>query len=144
MPRVNFQDIPDTQTYEPLPDGVYEVQVDNCTELRDKNGDIRFKLELVVISGRASGRKLFDTISFHADPEHVGMRRMKLVVSRLGFLVENATNIEPTDLIGRKAYVTVAGVQEWTDREGRKKFTNKIPFDGYRSHADSPEESIPF
>jgi hypothetical protein len=144
MPRVNFRAIPDSQSFDPLPDGIYEIEIENCTESMDKNGDARFKMELIVVSGKARGRKLFDSISFHDDPEHVGMRRMKLVVSRLGFLIESADSIEPTDLIGRKAYVTVSGVKEWIDKDGIKKFTNKIPFDGYRSHSDNPEEPLPF
>ena len=127
--EVNWDNVPDADSYEPLPDGIYEVCVENCVEALTKAGDTQFRLELVVTSPHAQGRKLFDSILFKDGP---AMQRAKLVCHRLGFLTEGMQTIEPREFIGRECFVVVSGVREY-EKDGKTYKQNVIPFDGYRS-----------
>lgn len=145
MPRVDFSETPDAQSFEPLPDGHYNCEVVKCVERTTAKGDTQWGLEMQVIGGEHKGRKIFDSILFQLDnPKGGAMSRTKLVLSRLGFVIDKPLNIEPVELVGRKVVVTCAGIEEYKDKTGATRTKNLVPFDGYTKHGDQVEDDLPF
>lgn len=136
MPRVNWDDTPDATDFNPLPDGWYECQVNNCIEKQSRNG-IFFSIELVVTAGVHAGRKMFDTVHFSSKG---AMKRTKLVCSRLGIDTHGVRDIEPADLIGKTALVQCAGTEKYVDKNGNSREKNIVPFAGYRAVDDKPDD----
>lgn len=144
MPRVEWDKVPDAQSFSPLPDGQYECRVAKCVETLTTKGDPRFRIEFEVISGQHSGRKIFDSILFPlSDLEGGAMRRTKFVLSRLGFYVEKALNVEASELVGRKVWVICAGVDKY-EKNGKRYENNIVPFDGYVKHGEQDDDPLPF
>lgn len=145
MPRVDFSNTPDAQSFAPLPDGHYDCVVEKCTERTTAAGDIQFNIEFKVTAGEFKDRKIFDSILFQlGNPEGGAMRRTKLVLSRLGFVVEKAFNVDPIDLQGRRVIVTCDGVEKYEDKEGKQRVKNLVPFDGYTKHTEQNDDPLPF
>jgi len=129
MVKINFKDVPDAEEFEVLPDGEYMVEVSGVEEKETKGGDTYWNLKHVVIEGEHEGRFIFDNITFNDK----GLPRVKLVFSRLGIDVSGKIEIEPEDLVGERAYVTVAA-QEY---DGKTR--SKVEFAGYRKIDDEGE-----
>ena len=145
MPRVDFSNTPDAQSFATLPDGHYDCVVEKCTERTTAAGDTQFSIEFKVLGGEFKDRKIFDSILFQlGNPEGGAMRRTKLVLSRLGFVVERAFSVEPQDLNGRKVIVTCDGIEKYQDKEGKDRVKNLVPFDGYTKHGDQRDDKLPF
>lgn len=111
-----------------LPEGKYAVRVvDVEDDLKTQSRDVGWRIHLDVIEGPFRGASLTDAIFWSA----AAIKRVKLVLKRLGFDLEGNTNIEPDDLVDRKAIVDVT-VERYVDpRDGATKETNKISFGGW-------------
>ena len=117
--------MPDNPKIGPLDDGTYRVEVEKVERKESQAGNEYWKLELRVLEGEFSGRKIRDSLHFteRAYP------RLKLILLRLGFVMQDEMEIEPSDLKGRRAKVTVA--KESYTYDGENRVGNKVTFDGW-------------
>lgn len=144
MPRVDFSSTPDTQSFSPLPDGKYNCVVEKCTERITQKGDTQYNMEFRVVDGLYKDRKIFDSILLQLEnPDGGAMRRTKLVLSRLGFNVEQAFQIEPDDIVNRKVIVICEGTEDY-ESKGQRRTKNLVPFGGYEKHPDQSGDNLPF
>jgi hypothetical protein len=126
---MNFPEIPDMNDnqYEPIPDGTYLCQLEAVKDgYTAKDGHEMWKLEWVLLPEKYAGRKLFDNLVF----SEKAAQRVKFVCSRLGLDVTQAIDLTPGMLIGKQAWVTTY-INDYTNQEGQKRKSNKIPWDGY-------------
>ena len=137
MPRVDWDGVPDANTYEPLPFGWYRVRVEKCTEKKTKAGDPMYSIEYEVVDGKYTGRKLFDNVVFNT----AAFSRAKLICKRLGLTVNGLVDVEPTDFLGKEVMVKTDAIDEYLTGKGEKRTRNIIPFAGYRSLEEGVEET---
>lgn len=138
MPRVDFPNI-DEGGRTVVPDGEYVVTVDEVVPKTTKNGDEMWTLWLKIANGEHEGAIIFDNMTF----SEKGNGRVKLICSRLGLDVTQAMNLEPRNLIGRHARVTVY-TREYIANNGEPKKANAVPFDGYATTESSDFDPVPF
>lgn len=131
MPKIDFSKYDDVDDYSPLPEGSYVCAVSSIEEAYTKAGDEMWKLQLDVIEGEFEGRRIFDNLVF----SEKAMKRVKLVVSRLGIDVSGEIDLTPEMLQGRVALVSVV-VEEYENAAGETKKRNSVLFAGYERAGD--------
>lgn len=100
MPAIDFSQV---KGLEPIDEGVYEATIVDAKEGISKKGNPKIDLRWQVdVDGR--DRIVFDTLTF--SPE--SMWRVKLTLQALGFASDFSGDVEPEDLIGASARITVA------------------------------------
>ena len=135
--ELDFSRIEDVEDYVSIPPGEYPCRVTEVREGWTRTGDPRWSVRLEVAGGEYAGKSAaWDFLSFGGK----GARRTKQVLAALGFRTEGQLSIEPQDLVGRLAMVTVI-VEERTDpMTGVKQVRPRVPYEGY-APADDPEPS---
>lgn len=127
MPKIDFNNVSDAQDFSPLPPARYLCRVDRVEEARSQAGHEMWNLTLKVENHeKSSGRLIFDRLVFCNE----AMSRVKLACSRMGLPTSGVVDLKPSDLKGRLVLVDTT-VEEYTDREGRSKRRNAVPFAGY-------------
>lgn len=147
MPKIDFSTVEDAQDFSPLPEGKYLCRLAEVEETGTQYGDEMWKLRFVVAEGPYQGRRIFDNMVF----SEAAMKRVKLMVSRLGLDVSGEIDLTPEAIKGRTCYVTVE-TDEYEDDEGKTKKRNVVPFAGYERaddatvehDEDDSEENMPF
>lgn len=131
--KVDLTNTKEADSFTPLPEGWYLCKVSEC--IRDKDtekGFEQWKITYQVIEGEQSGRKIWDRIFFSPD----AMPRVKLVLKRLGFDVDNKNlEVEPEDLVDRQVKIEVIIDEQKYEEEGHEKKTvrNTVTFAGYEA-----------
>lgn len=126
--KVNWDTVSDDMSgFDPLPDGQYPVKVVEVEERSTSKGDPMWSLQLEVLSGQYAGRIIFDNITW----SEAGMKRVKFVLRRLGLELSGEQEIKPEDLVGKAALVTTMIDTYFSEKHGKEKRRNQIPFDGY-------------
>ncbi len=146
-PEVNFDTIPDAEDYDPIPSGHYHMRVEKVTEKQTTLKDVMFNMKLVIVEGEYEGRKVWDNITF----SEKGMKRVKLVCSRLGIDVSGSVNVTPELLTDCEARVEV--IQSSYSKDGKEVQKNEVTFAGYERldgatvaapASEPPEKKLPF
>lgn len=135
---LNWDDIPEPDDYSPLPDGKYHIKVSKIEEKTTKNGDEMWAMTLEVLKSEYAGRKLFDNLTF----SEKGIKRVKLVLSRLGVALLNGLMPKPITAFGKEAIVDVV-TDDYTDNNGNTKKKNTVLFAGYESVNSSVSNASP-
>jgi uncharacterized protein DUF669 len=126
--KAAWDDIPDADDFSPIPDGEYLMKVAEAEEKQSKNGNPMWKLVLEIVNGQFKGRRVWDNITWSGE----GMKRVKLVLSRLGLDLKGDMEVATTDIVGRSAWVTVTQESFWSEKHEKEMKTNKPTFAGYR------------
>jgi len=124
--KINFDEIEQVQDFTPIPAGKYRCRLTGIEEAATNHGDEMWRLTFVVIDGPHAGRRLFDNLPFSEN----GMKRVKLVLGRLGVNTTGEMDVQPSLILNKIAILT-AEIEEYTDAENNSKRRNKIPFAGY-------------
>lgn len=125
MPNYDFSAVPDS-TFELIPEGSYLVQV-NKVEVKFDNAQVeKWTLTLKILEGEFQNKNLLDFIKWNP----TGLKRIKLILSRLGFNVDGKLNVMPEDIEGKVAYICVKVEPDFKDPQIQR---NKIPYDGYKT-----------
>jgi hypothetical protein len=145
MPRVDFSQIPDANDFPVVPEGRYLCKLTSVLDtdkegqpIRSSGGHDQWKLHFTIVEGQNVGRLLFDQITFSPD----GMKRLKLICSRLGIDVSGALDLTPSLIKDKNVYVNTV-IETYQGKRG-----NKIPYDGYervdgtQAHAHVPAGAV--
>lgn len=124
--QINFDEIEDTGTFQPVPEGTYPCRVAEVDEAVTSKGFPMWKVKLEIQAGEQAGRVIFDRLVFSPP----AMRRAKRALQCLGVEVVGQQDITSEMLLGRQCQVHVT-VEEYVDREGETRSGNSVPFDGY-------------
>jgi hypothetical protein len=121
MAKVNWNDIPDSDDFSPLEPGRYLMEITKVDDEKTTNdGDEKWLLTLECVEGDRKGRKVWDSLIFSEG----GLKRMKLIFSRLGMKIDGEVEFFPKDLIGKRALIDVE------IQEDNPKF-NTVPYAGW-------------
>jgi hypothetical protein len=100
MPAIDFTQV---QSLDPLPDGIYNVEIVSAQEGSSKTGNPKIDIRWKVTDGAYEGRQIFDSMSFHRD----ALWRTKKTLQALGFDDDFNGEVTSDMLISRQATVTV-------------------------------------
>lgn len=116
--------------YTTVPPGTYRCKVAEVRTGQTRAGDERWSLRLVVSDGGPFNGKqaAWDSLVWSIR----GRMRARPVCGIFGVPLGKKVQIEPQDLVGREALVTVR-VAEYTSPEGVSVKRNEVPYDGYSS-----------
>lgn len=155
MPKVQWDNVEDTQTFAPLPEGAYVVEVAEVyPDKTTKNGDEMWRIEFEILEGQYRGRKLFDNMVF----SQKAMPRVKYVCSKLGIETKGTKELTPADIYRRKCLLTTTVEDRIDEQTGIVRKQNRIPWNGYAEWQSAPpnaaspgiapdeskEEEVPF
>lgn len=100
MPAIDFSEV---KGLDPIPEGVYSVEVVEATEGVSQSGNPKIDVRYKVLDGEYEGRILFEVLSFHPN----ALWRAKKTLQNLGFPADFNGEIDCEDLIGRLASALV-------------------------------------
>jgi len=147
MPKVNFNNIEDSEKYPLLPAGKYRCFLDNVEESKTRNDDVMWRLWHKVSHGPYQGRVLFDNLVFNKKC----LTRVKALCDCARLNTSGEQDIGPEQIIGCECYIT-AGVEDYETKQGIQKKRNVVIFDGYEpvppgestDNTDDHDTSAPF
>lgn len=145
MVKFDFSKVEEVEDFVSVPDGDYACRVAEVRERKGEDGVDRWSIRLEVDDGPFAGRTAaWDNLNW----SEKGVRRVKMILGRLGFPVQGEIDVNPEDLIGRRAIVTIQA-QEYQDQQtGRRIVRSQVPYMGYQEVQPAPEiardEEMPF
>ena len=132
--ELDFTDTDATRDFVTVPEGTYLCRIELVQPNTTRNGHPRWGLRLVVAEGDFAGRQAaWDGIVF----SERGMPRARQILSALGIACDGKIEIEPADLVGRQAFVTVRPQESEDPISGQRVRRNEVPYDGYRRSGDA-------
>lgn len=126
--RYDFSDLEDSLDLRCVPAGVHTCEVREVRSGTARDGSPRWSLKLDVAEGEHAGHHAaWDAITW--SPR--GVHRARLVLAALGFDVRGQVDVEPTDLVGRRAVVELQP-ETWEDPvTQQKREVLSVPFAGW-------------
>ena len=131
--KLNFGAIPDPEDYSPVPEGEYLCKLIAIEQGRARSNDEMWTLKWVILNGPHEARYPLDRLIFN----ETSLPRVKLLCSALGFDVSGEGDLTPALLIQKTCVVRVE-IDQYDDREGKKRTGNRVPFNGYLASTPSP------
>ncbi|MFT5049338.1 MAG: hypothetical protein ACI8QZ_000730 [Chlamydiales bacterium] len=124
----DFSLVEDTSQFVAVPEGSYLCRVAEVRPGRARDGSERWSLRLEVIGGELSGKTAaWDSITW----SDRGVYRVKKVLESLGFDVSGTLEVNPLDLVGRRAEVQIE-IEEWENPAGGdRRMRTAVPYMGY-------------
>jgi hypothetical protein len=124
----DFTNVQETQNFVTVPEGTHVCQVAEVRPGTTKEGAERWSLRLVVATGDHAGHTAaWDALVWNDKCAY----RVKRALEALGFDVAGETSIEPQDLVGRRARVTLNTSRFEDPATGRVTERLEVPFLGY-------------
>lgn len=99
--RMNYSQVAETGNFEPLPDGVYSVEIEKYEETETSKGKPMIKVRYRIVSEKHKNRKLFDQIVLFG-PEDKGAGMTKHFLHIIGEPHEGEFEVNPENWIGKK------------------------------------------
>ena len=146
--EINFDAKDSVSDFVSVPEGTYLCRIAEVRVGETKTGDARWSLRLLVADGHHVGKQAaWDSLVFSVR----GRARARLVLRALGMPAEGKVDIDPADLTGRDALVSVRPT-EYESPSGQLIRRNEVPYDGYRAtnpdaaagERPTRDDSIPF
>ncbi len=136
--EIDFDAMDNVSDYVTVPAGTYLCRIAEVIPGTTRNGHERWGLRLIVAEGEFVGRQAaWDGLVF----SDRGTMRARRVMAALGLPTQGRVQVEPQDLVGRQAFVTV-GPRNYrdpnTDHVMRR---NEVPYDGYQACDAAPNAS---
>lgn len=128
--RQNFADIDDTHSLVSIPPGQYPCIVVDARMHVARDGSPRWGVHWKVLSGILAGKTAaWDNLTW----SERGLPRVKQVLGKLGFDVSGVVELDPHDLLGRKALVRVELETYEDDLTGQRIERLTVPYNGYEA-----------
>lgn len=138
--KIDFRDVDDVQSYVYVPPGAYVCRVAEVRPGLARDGSVRWSLRLEVAEGDQLGRTAaWDSLTW----SDRGVARVKLVLKALGLPTHGVVEIEPQDLVGKRAKVTVQPEERENAQTGLREVRNRVPYAGFEALAAEPD-AVPF
>lgn len=126
--RQDFTEIDDAHSLVTIPPGRYPCEVADTRVSVGRDGNPRWGLHWKVLGGPLAGKTAaWDNLHW----SDRGLPRVKHVLGSMGFAVDGVVEVEPHDLLGRKAIVQVE-LEAYEDPvSGRRIERLAVPYRGY-------------
>jgi hypothetical protein len=127
--EIDFDAADHVSDFVTVPGGTYVCRVAEVRVGQTRTGDERWSLRLVVCEGQQIGKQAaWDTLVFSTR----GRTRARTVLGALGITTKGRVTIEPADIEGRIARVTVKPA-EYASADGSVVRRNEVPCAGWRA-----------
>lgn len=124
----DFSSVGDLEQFTSVPAGRHLCEVAEVRVTERSDGTQRWALRWHVAAGPLVGRlAAWDGLNFNER----GLPRVKFVLGRLGFPVDGALRVEPRDLEGARAWVTVKHEEYVDPHTQERKVAPRVAFAGY-------------
>ena len=135
--RIDFEGVRDIEDLRSVPPDEYVCRIAEVRVSQSPSGHERWGLRWEAAEGDFQGRTVcWDSLHW----SERGLPRARYVLSVLGFPVDRSLELEPSDLEGRRARVTVEPEERVDPSTGIRRLLNRVPFAGYRPlEAAEPE-----
>mgnify|MGYP001600207741 CR=1 FL=1 len=131
----DFREVGDIENFVAVPNGTYRARVAEVRVKKARDGSDLWSIRWVVDDGPfAEKTAAWDNLTW----SERGIRRVKLVLSRLGFETTGVLEILPEDLVGRCALVTIFAEEFVNPATGARQVRPRVPFSGYEQAPDRP------
>lgn len=143
--EIDFDSHDTVSDFVSVPQGTYRCRVEEVRAGQTRAGDERWSLRLVISEGQHVGKQAaWDSLVFSTR----GRSRARLVLQALGLPAKGKVELEPGDLQGRDALVSVRPT-EYEAPSGQVVRRNEVPYDGYRAvdaeeSRTEPIQEVPF
>jgi hypothetical protein len=137
MPVINFDEVPDTDDFSPVPAGKYLCTISKIEESFTQSGDTKWRVGLQIISGEYIGRFIFNNWAF----SEKGLKRMKLICSRMGMPITGTVDLIPSMFLDKNIVVETTIEDYWDEEKKKTKQRNDVPFAGYHKDTSSKNDS---
>lgn len=126
--QIDLSRVENVEDLRSVPAGEYPCSIAEVRETRSAAGHLRWGLRWEVDHGEWQGRTAcWDSLHF----SERGMPRAKFVLQVLGFPVGGTLDLEPQQLVGRRAMVLVQPEEREDPVSGIRRLSNRVPFTGY-------------
>lgn len=127
--QIDLSQVENVEDLRSVPAGEYPCRIAEVRETRSAAGHLRWGLRWEVDHGEWQGRTAcWDSLHW----SERGMARAKFVLQVLGFPVGGKLELEPQQLVGRRALVLVQPEEREDPISGIRRLTNRVPFTGYQ------------
>lgn len=151
MVKINFDDVPESQDWGPIPEGKYLCMVNSVEEKFTNNGDGMWVIELKIVEeGRQNGKTVRDRIVF----SERALPRARDFMEALGLDVRGEVEIDPDDIMDKVVVVDIIQEKYFSEKFMEERTGNKVPYRGYskakgsgkKVHIPEPDsdDDIPF
>lgn len=124
----DFSTVQDTESFASVPEGIHPCRVAGVREGHSRDGSVQWHLRLEVVEGEHAGRTAaWDTLTW----SERGVPRVKHVLEALGFDVRGEIDLEPEDLVGRRARVELVLEEREDPLRSRRVVRLRVPYLGY-------------
>jgi hypothetical protein len=142
--RFDFSNVDEVQSYVSIPPGRHPCRVTEVRPGSARDGSARWTFRLEVVGGVHHGRTAaWDSLTW----SDRGVARVRHVLKGLGVPTQGVVEIEPQDLVGRRALVQIQLEERENPQTGRREMRTRVPYAGYDpiesgdSAADLDQES---
>ncbi|MDG1048575.1 MAG: DUF669 domain-containing protein [Planctomycetota bacterium] len=126
--RIEACDGTDVDDFVVVEDGEYQMRVGEARSVETTGGSAAWMLRMELTDGDLAGRTaVLDWLNF----TDRGLRRVRMVLAALGFDVTTSMDVEPEELIGREAMVTIATQESRRESDGRLFRRSRVAYDGW-------------
>jgi hypothetical protein len=126
--RFDFSSVDDVESFVSIPQGVHPVRIAEVREGRARDGSVRWTFRLEVLDGDHAGRTAaWDSLTW----SERGIYRVKKVLAALGVDVRGEVELDPQDLVGLRARVTVHPEEREDPLTGQRQVRMRVPYLGY-------------
>jgi hypothetical protein len=120
--------VEDVDSFVSVPEGEYLCKIAEVRAGTSKEGAPHWNLRLEVAEGDYAGRTAgWDSITWSTK----GVRRVKIVLTALGFDTRGELELEPDELVGLRARVRLTLEEREDAFSGRRQLRLKVPFEGW-------------
>ncbi|MEZ5975907.1 MAG: hypothetical protein R3F33_06935 [Planctomycetota bacterium] len=134
--RQDFTDVDDTHSLMNLEPGQYAGEVADVRVTLARDGSPRWGIQWRVCAGPLAGRTLaWDNLNW----SDRGLPRVKWMLGLLGFDVTGVLELEPDDLLGRRALVQIQREQYEEPGTGQRVERAVVPYRGYEALPEDPD-----
>jgi hypothetical protein len=126
--KFDFSNVDDVQSYVSVPPGKHLCRVTEVRPGAARDGSARWTFRLEVVGGLHHGRTAaWDSLTW----SDRGVARVRHVLKGLGVQTHGVVEIEPQDLVGRRAHVQVQLEERENPQTGRREMRTRVPYAGY-------------
>ncbi len=132
--RIELEGADEVDDFVIVEDGEHLMRVGGAKQMDGAEGRISWMLRMELVHGIRAGRTaVTEWVNF--TPR--GLHRARLILAALGFDVSDTLEVEPHELIGRKAYLRVATEETLREADQRVQRRSRVAYDGWSPVGDT-------